>query len=35
MDLLIATTARMRGLPLLARDAEHYGRVPGLVVETY
>lgn len=35
MDLLIGTTARMRGMPLLTRDAEHYRRIPGLVVETY
>lgn len=35
MDLLIGTTAKMRGLPLLTRDAEHYTRIPGLVVETY
>lgn len=35
MDLLIATTAKIHGLPILARDAEHYRLVPGLVVETY
>jgi tRNA(fMet)-specific endonuclease VapC len=35
MDLLIGTTARMRGMPLLTRDADHYRLIPGLVVETY
>ncbi len=35
MDLLIGTTAKMRGMPLLTRDAEHYRRIPGLVVDTY
>jgi len=35
MDLLIATTAKMRGMPLLTRDSTHYRRIPGLVVETY
>ena len=35
MDLLIGTTAKALGLPLLTRDAEHYGLIPGLVVETY
>lgn len=35
MDLLIGTTAKMRGLPLLTRDTTHYGSIPGLVVETY
>lgn len=35
MDLLIGVTAKMRGIPLLTRDAEHYVRIPGLVVEPY
>ena len=35
MDLLIGTTAKIRGMPLLTRDAGHYRRIPGLVVETY
>ncbi len=35
MDLLIGVTAKMRGIPLLTRDTEHYRRIPGLVVETY
>lgn len=35
MDLLIGTTAKMRGLPLLTRDSTHYNRIPGLVVEPY
>ena len=34
MDLLIGATARMRGMPLLTRDAGHYRLIPGLVVET-
>lgn len=35
MDLLIATVARSRGLPLLTRDPGRYALIPGLVVETY
>lgn len=35
MDLLIGTTAKMRGVALLSRDTEHYRRIPGLVLETY
>jgi len=35
MDLLIGTTAQMRGMPILTRDTEHYRLIPGLVVETY
>ena len=35
MDLLIGTTAKMRGLPLLTRDAEHYRLIPGLILESY
>jgi len=35
MDLLIGVTAKMRGLPLLTKDAEHYRRISGLVVEPY
>lgn len=35
MDLLIATTAKMVGMPLLTRDASHYRLVPGLVVDSY
>lgn len=35
MDLLIGTTAKLRGMPLLTRDAGHYRLIPGLVVETY
>jgi tRNA(fMet)-specific endonuclease VapC len=35
MDLLIGTTAKLRGMPLLTRDAGHYCLIPGLVVETY
>lgn len=35
MDLLIGTTAKMLGMPLLTRDTAHYRLVPGLIVETY
>ena len=35
MDLLIGTTARMLGMPLLTRDAAHYRLIPDLVVESY
>ena len=35
MDLLIGTTAKTHGLPLLTRDPGHYTLIPGLVVETY
>ncbi|MFC1706428.1 type II toxin-antitoxin system VapC family toxin [Planctomycetota bacterium] len=35
MDLLIGVQARILGIPLLTRDTEHFGRIPGLVVETY
>jgi tRNA(fMet)-specific endonuclease VapC len=35
MDLLIGLTAKLHGLPLLTADAEHFRRIPGLIVETY
>ena len=35
MDLMIGLTAKQHGLPLLTADAEHFRRIPGLVVETY
>ena len=35
MDLLIGTTAKGHGLPLLTRDRDHYALLPGLVVEAY
>jgi predicted nucleic acid-binding protein len=35
MDLLIGTTAKMLGVPILTRDNAHFKRIPGLVVETY
>jgi predicted nucleic acid-binding protein len=35
MDLLIATTAKMHGIPLMTRDAGHFRHIPGLVVESY
>jgi predicted nucleic acid-binding protein len=35
MDLLIGVAAKGMGVPLLTRNAEHFERIPGLVVETY
>jgi tRNA(fMet)-specific endonuclease VapC len=35
MDALIAAAAKLRGSPLLARDSEHFTKIPGLVVHTY
>jgi tRNA(fMet)-specific endonuclease VapC len=35
MDLLIGVTAKMRGLPLLTRNVQHFASIPGLVLETY
>jgi predicted nucleic acid-binding protein len=35
MDLLIGTTAKLHGLPLLAHDPTHFARIPGLVLEPY
>jgi tRNA(fMet)-specific endonuclease VapC len=35
MDLLIGITAKVHGMPLLTRDSHHFGKIPGLVVETY
>jgi predicted nucleic acid-binding protein len=35
MDLLIGLTAKLHGLPLLTGDAEHFRRIPGLIVDTY
>lgn len=34
-DLWIAATALAYRMPVVTRNAEHYRRVPGLVVETY
>ena len=34
-DLWIAATALDAGEPLVARDREHFGRVPGLTVAGY
>ncbi len=34
-DLWIACTARAADLPLVTRNAQHFSRVPGLVVEAY
>ena len=35
MDLLIGVSAKSRGLPVLTRDAVHFSRIPGLMVESY
>ncbi len=35
MDLLIGATAMQHDRPLITRDTGHYGRIPGLKVETY
>jgi predicted nucleic acid-binding protein len=35
MDLLVAILAKAEGEPVLTRDTEHYGRVPGVTVESY
>jgi tRNA(fMet)-specific endonuclease VapC len=35
MDLLIATAAIVEDAPLLTRDADSFGRIPGLRVLTY
>ena len=34
-DSMIAGIALARGEPILTRDARHFGRIPGLQVETY
>jgi tRNA(fMet)-specific endonuclease VapC len=34
-DLWIAATGLAYGMPVVTRNAEHYRRVPGLVVEAY
>jgi predicted nucleic acid-binding protein len=35
MDLLIGVCALQSGQPLLTRDPVHFGKIPGLTVETY
>ena len=35
MDLLIAVTAKLAGMPILTRDSEHFDRIPGIVVVRY
>ncbi len=35
MDLLVAITAKRLGVPVLTRDVEHFGKVPGLQVTSY
>ena len=35
MDLLIGVAAKLRGVPLLTRNARHFSLISGLVVESY
>ncbi len=35
MDLMVAVTAKKFGMPVLTRDVEHFGKIPGLTVITY
>jgi tRNA(fMet)-specific endonuclease VapC len=35
MDLLIGIAAKVYGLPVVTRDAVHFAKIPGLVVEQY
>ena len=35
MDLLVAVTAKRLGVPVLTRDIEHFGQVPGLQTVSY
>jgi tRNA(fMet)-specific endonuclease VapC len=35
LDVLIAATAVSAGQTVVTRDVEHFGRIPGLTVETY
>ena len=35
MDLLIGVTAKMHGMPLIARKELHFRQIPGLVVDEY
>lgn len=34
-DLWIGCTARVAGVPLVTRDGEHFGRIPGLEIVEY
>ena len=35
MDLLIATTAIMKSMPLITNNVKDYKPIPGLIIETY
>ena len=35
MDILTAAIVKCEGAPLLTRDAEHFARVQGIVIEAY
>ncbi|MGA2643027.1 MAG: type II toxin-antitoxin system VapC family toxin [Spirochaetia bacterium] len=35
MDVLLGVMAKSFGMPVLTRDANHFGKIPGLVVESY
>lgn len=35
MDLLIGVSAKIHDLPLITRDARHFQRIPGLLLEGY
>ncbi len=35
MDLLVGVTAKRHGMPVLTRDVNHFGKIPGLLIEDY
>jgi predicted nucleic acid-binding protein len=35
MDLLLGVMAKSFGMPVLTRDVNHFGEIPGLVIEEY
>ncbi len=35
MDLLLGVMAKSFGMPVLTRDVNHFGKIPGLVIEEY
>ena len=35
MDLLIGCQAKILNMPLITKDADHFSRIKGLVVESY
>jgi tRNA(fMet)-specific endonuclease VapC len=35
MDVLLGVMAKSFGMPVLTRDVNHFGKIPGLVVEEY